>query len=104
MTVSKLIVAASLVLSSSAFAGECLLSITRVPCPGKDVEAFKPYAGQKTTEEKKSSADAVACTKEAEKASKIVRKGTLAKKTVLAKFDGAAVDGGKEFVGTSECK
>ena len=88
--------------ASLSFAGDCVMKIKRDACPGKDTEAYKPYNGKKETEEKKSAADAAACEKEADKASKIVRKGTLSAKTVTASFDGK--DLGKTFSGTAECK
>jgi uncharacterized protein YdeI (BOF family) len=74
--------------ASSAFA-ECKLSITRTACPGKETEAFKPYDGKTTTEETiKKATTQDACVKEGEKASKIVRKGTLSKKAVKISFEG----------------
>lgn len=73
-------------------AGECMLSIDRTPCEGKETEARKPYSGKNPTEEKKEKAKTEAdCLKEGEKASKIIRKGTLAKKVVTVTFDGKEV-------------
>lgn len=89
-------------LGSSAFAGDCVIKTKREACPGKETEAYKPYNGKQETEDKKSAADAAACAAEAEKGSKIVRKGTLSKKTTSAMFDGK--DLGKSFTGTSDCK
>lgn len=77
------------------------MTIKRDACAGKEAAAYKPYNGKVETEEKKTVADVAACKAEAAKAAKIVRKGTLSKKTVTAKFDGA--DAGVE-TGTSECK
>lgn len=89
-------------LSSLASASECLLSITRTPCAGKEAEALKPYEGKATTEEKKKSPTADACAKAGEKAAKILRKGTLESKSVVASFDGAAVTG-SPFSDKSAC-
>lgn len=86
---------------STAFSGECVLSVDRKACAGKETDAFKPYQGKNPTEEKKSVSDEAACKSQAEKASKIVRKGVLTSKKVVAKFDGK--DAGT-FEGVSECK
>jgi len=102
MSLMKLTAALVLFSSISAQAGDCVLKIAREACPGKETEAYKPYNGKKETEEKKSAADEAACKKEADKAAKIVRKGTLSAKTVSATFDGKAVAG--DFKGKSECK
>jgi hypothetical protein len=83
-------------------AAECVLKIDRTPCEGKEAEARKPYAGKNPTEEKRDSAKTAAdCLTEGEKASKIVRKGTLAKKVVTVLFDGKEV-GKKED--SASCK
>jgi len=92
----------SIVFSSAAFAGDCVLKIDRKACPGKETDALKPYNGKNPTEEKKSADSVEKCTKIAEDAAKIVRKGTLSDKTVTASFDGK--DLGKPFTGTSACK
>ncbi len=102
MTIMKLTAALVLFSSISAQAGDCVLKISREACPGKETEAFKPYNGKKETEEKKAAGDEAACKKEAEKAAKIVRKGTLTSKSVTATFDGKAVTG--DFKSSSECK
>lgn len=96
-----LLVAATL-FSQLAFAGDCVITIERKACPGKEVDALKPYNGKNPTEESKKLDSADACEKFAEKSSKIVRKGTLSGKKVTVKFDGK--DLGKTFDGTSECK
>lgn len=76
--------------------GECTLKIDRTPCPGKDTEVYKPYAGKNPTEEKRPKVKtADDCLKEGEKSAKIVRKGLIAKKHVTVSF------GGKE-AGTKE--
>lgn len=88
--------------SQAVFAGECVLAITRTACPGKEAEAFKPYDGKTTTEEKKKLSSAGACIKAGEGAARIIRKGTLSGKSVEAKFDGAAV-AGSPFSAKAEC-
>lgn len=79
---------AAMILAAPIAKAECVLVTDRTACPGKETEAFKPYAGKNPTEEKSKAASADLCLKDAEKASKIVRKGTLEKKVVTAKFDG----------------
>ena len=77
------------------------MKIKRDACAGKEAAAYKPYNGKTETEEKKTVGDEAACKAEAKKAAKIVRKGTLTKKTVSAMFDGK--DAGTES-DTAECK
>jgi hypothetical protein len=72
-------------------APECTLTIDRTPCPGKEADAVKPYSGKNPTDEKTKAKDEAACIKDAEKAVKIIRKGTLSKKVAVAKFDGKEV-------------
>lgn len=97
-----LMIAATIAFAQMSFAGDCELSISRKACAGKETEALKPYNGQNPTTEKSTTADADACAKKAEKASKIIRKGTLTEKSVSAKFDGK--DTGKSFTDKAECK
>lgn len=97
----KFIVIGLLVSSVSAMAGECVITIDRKACPGKETDAFKPYNGKNPTEEKKSQDSAGACEKWAEKSAKIVRKGTLTEKKVTAKFDGKDVKGSSD---KADCK
>ena len=98
----KIIIATILLATSSVFAGECKISITRKACAGKEAEAFKPYNGKETTEEVKSQDSIEKCSAFAEKSAKIVRKGTLTQKIVKGTFDGK--DLGKEFSDKAECK
>lgn len=98
---TAIIVAAFLAGSIAMAADECNLSIDRTPCPGKEEEARKPYSGKNPTDEKTKAKDAEVCMKDAEKAAKIVRKGTLSKKIVTAKFGGKDL-GKKEY--SAECK
>ena len=92
----------STILAHSAVAGECSISVDRKACPGKESDALKPYDGKNPTEEKIAKATtAENCTKEGEKAAKIARKGTLAKKTVTISFDGKKIG---EKSAESECK
>lgn len=94
--------ALTLLCATPAFAGECVLKIKRTACAGKEAEAYKPYMGKVETTEKKEAADEKVCGELAEKAAKIVRKGTLTAKDVMASFDGK--DLGKTFSDKVECK
>lgn len=90
-TLTLVLFASALVLGPVAHAAECMLSIDRTACEGKQEAAMKPYAGKNPTEEKTKAKDAEGCMKDAEKAAKIIRKGTLTKKVVTATFDGKEV-------------
>jgi hypothetical protein len=80
-----------------AFGAECTFSVKRYACPGKDKEAFKPYGGKQETQETKKVGSLDACKAAAESNCPIVRKGTLLKKEVKAKFNGTDIDGGKNL-------
>lgn len=97
-----LAIATTVMMGQFAFAGECTITIDRKACPGKEVDALKPYNGKNPTEESKKLDTAEACEKWGEKSAKIVRKGTLSNKKVTVKFDGK--DLGKTFDEKSECK
>lgn len=97
-----LLISSILGFSTLASAGECELKIKRGACPGKEAEAYKPYMGKVQTSEKKEAADEKACLDLADKASKIVRKGTLNSKEVTASFGGK--DLGKTFSDKAECQ
>jgi hypothetical protein len=97
----RIITTTALFIAIPAFAGDCVLSITRDACPGKEDAAFKPYGGKQTTEEKKSAGSEGECKTHGEKAAKILRKGTLSGKKVVATFDGKAAG---EFSDKAECK
>ncbi|WP_374076754.1 hypothetical protein [Bdellovibrio bacteriovorus] len=96
------LIVSMLLMGQMAFAGDCVISIDRKACAGKETEAMKPYNGKNPTEETKKLDNEEACGKWAEKSSKIVRKGTLTEKIVSAKFDGK--DLGKTFADKAECK
>lgn len=96
------LIVSMLLMGQMAFAGDCVISIDRKACTGKETEAMKPYNGKNPTEETKKLDNEEACSKWAEKSSKIIRKGTLTEKKVSAKFDGK--DLGKTFTDKAECK
>lgn len=98
-----ILVTTIILMGQFAFAGDCELTTNRKACPGKEDAALKPYKGQNPhTDKPAKAADEAACLKMAETSSKIIRKGTLAEKSVTAKFDGK--DLGKTFSDKAECK
>jgi hypothetical protein len=80
-----------------AWAGDCELTITRTACPGKTKEAMAPYNDVNPTIEKKSAGSPRVCIEIAKKSCRIIRRGTLSKKDIVAKFDGVLVDGTKDI-------
>jgi hypothetical protein len=102
MKLLSLCILSSILLSSAAFAGDCSITIDRTPCPGKEAEARKPYDGKNPTTDKAPKATtAEACIAEGEKSVKIVRKGTLSKKSAKITFDGKAL---AEKADEKDCK
>ncbi len=83
-------------------AAECKMKITRQPCPGKAVEALKPYDGQKETVEVKELKALEACLEAAEKSAKILRKGQFSDKKVTVSFDGKELT--QTFEDQRDCK
>ena len=91
-----------LTLTSNVFAADCVISVNRTACAGKEAEMLKPYEGKNPTEEKEAKATtAELCKAAGEKAAKIVRKGIIAKKATKATFDGKVVG---EASTEKECK
>ena len=83
--------------SAPTMAGECVMKVTRSACPGKDADSYAKCNGQKSCEEKKKTGSADACAKEATKSCQNKRFDVTQDKSVMATFDGAAVEGGKDF-------
>ena len=82
---------------STAFAGECILNVTREACPGKEKESYEKCKGQKSCNENKKTGSAEACAKEAVKACQNKRLDQTKSKVIKAKFAGAELEGGKDF-------
>ena len=93
-------VLAALLLSfaiGSAFAGECVLQITRTACPGQEKESYSKCDGKPGCTESVPAASASQCALKA-KASCTNKRYEITKyKKVSATFDGAGVEGGKDF-------
>ena len=87
---------------ASAADGECEITTQRTACPGKEAEVLKPYDGKNPTVDIRAAASAEVCKATAEQSSKIVRKGTLKGKNVVARFN---KDSNQkfEFSDSSEC-
>jgi hypothetical protein len=90
---------ASLAFAAVAQAGECTLNVTRTACPGKEKESFSKCNGAPACDEVKKTGSAEACAKEAVKACDNVgaRQKITRSKVITAKFNGAPVEGGKNF-------
>jgi len=82
---------------NSAFAGECVIHVTRTACPGKELESYKKCNGKQSCEEIKETATAEACGNEALKACENARLDITKSKVITATFDDQPVDGGKNF-------
>ncbi len=83
--------------ATTAIAGDCVISVTRTACPGKEAESYKKCDGKQSCEELKETASAEACAKEALKACDNARVEITKSKVITASFDGASVQGGKNF-------
>ncbi len=90
---------ASLTFAPVATAGECNLTVSRTACPGKEKESYSKCNGVQKCDEVKTADSAAACGKEAVKACDNVgpRQKITKSKVITAKFDGAMVEGGKNF-------
>lgn len=88
-----------LMLASSAWAGECKISVTRTACPGKEVESYKKCDGKASCDEVKKTATAESCAKAALAACENVgdRQKITKSKEIKAEFDGKPVENGKNF-------
>jgi hypothetical protein len=93
------ILAVCALLAGSASAGECLLTVTRTACKGKEADSYAKCGGDKTCDDVKKTATAADCAVEALKAciNTPERQGVTKSKVVTARFEGAAVEGGKNF-------
>ncbi len=99
MSIRHRVFAVALVLFSvgNAFAADCVLSITRTACPGQEKESFSKCDGKASCEETVPAASASQCTLKAKSACANKRLDVTKYKKVTAKYDGTAIDGGKDF-------
>ncbi|MEI6803322.1 MAG: hypothetical protein WCK83_09160 [Burkholderiales bacterium] len=81
----------------NALAADCVLSITRSACPGQEKESFSKCDGKASCDETVPAASASQCTLKAKSACSNKRLDVTKYKKVTAKYDGAPIDGGKDF-------
>ncbi len=86
-----LAVVAGMVLSASAYAGVCELTVTRTACAGKEADSYKKCDGKASCAVKKKADNEAACVKAAEEECVNSRTEITKSKTVSAKFDGKEV-------------
>lgn len=100
MSSTKNSVLASLLLCltmGSAFAGDCVLQVTRTACPGQEKESFSKCDGKASCNESVPAATGSLCVIKAKSACKNKRFEITKYKKITATFDGAALEGGKDF-------
>ena len=83
--------------SSSALAGECKMTVTRVACPGHEETCYSKCAGKPSCDEVKKTGSAESCQREAVKNCHVFRPGETKSKKVSATFEGKPLEGGKNF-------
>lgn len=94
---SVYVVALLLFVSGVASAADCVIHVTRTACPGQDKESFSKCNGNASCDEKALVVSASQCASKA-KASCANSRLTITKyKKITADYDGAAVEGGKDF-------
>ena len=81
----------------SAYAGDCVLQITRTACPGQENESFSQCNGKPGCTESVPAASASQCALKAKSSCANKRLDITKYKKVSATYDGAAVEGGKDF-------
>jgi hypothetical protein len=91
---------------SAAYAGQCEIQVTRIPCPGQEAECLKKCEGKaKCTPDdknccvdiKKKVSSPEACVQEALKNCPSFRPGVTRAKKISAIYDGKPLDGGKDY-------
>jgi hypothetical protein len=91
-------VALFLCASGVAYAGECVLHVTRTACPGQETVSYSKCNGAQSCDEKKSAASASQCAAKAKKEGCANSRYEITKyKKVTATYDGVPVQGGKDF-------
>ncbi len=80
-----------------ASAGECVLEVTRTACPSMEKESFSKCDGKASCKETVPAASSSQCALKAKAGCANKRLDVTKYKKVSATYDGAAVDGGKDF-------
>jgi len=81
----------------NAYAGECVIKVTRTACPGKEAESYKKCDGKQSCEDIQETDTAAACAEAALKACYNARLDITKSKVITATFDNVPVEGGKNF-------
>jgi hypothetical protein len=81
----------------SAHAGDCVLQVTRTACPGQEKESYTKCDGKASCNESVPAASASQCALKAKTACSNKRYDVTKNKKISATYDGAGVDGGKDF-------
>ena len=99
MWINKSVLAASVLsfVMGSALAGECVLQVARTACPTKETESYSKCGGKAGCNETVPAASASQCSLKAKAGCTNKRYDVTKYKKVTATYDGAAVDGGKDF-------
>lgn len=91
------VLVAAFVCTSSAFAADCVLHITRTACPGQEKESFSKCDGKKSCDESKPASSQSQCVSKAKSSCANSRLTVTKYKAVTASFDGKQIEGGKDF-------
>ena len=94
---SAYVVASFLFFSGVASAADCVLHVTRTACPGQEKESFSKCKGTASCDEKVLATSASQCASKAKISCANSRLTTTKYKKITADFDGATVEGGKDF-------
>lgn len=91
------VVALFLFVSGVASAADCVLHVTRTACRGQEKESFSKCKGNVSCDEKVLVTSASQCAIKAKASCKNSRLAITKYKKITADFDGATVEGGKDF-------
>lgn len=86
-----------LFVSGAASAADCVLHVTRTACPGQEKESFSKCKGTASCDEKVLAVSASMCASKAKSGCSNSRLTITKYKKITADFDGAAIEGGKDF-------
>jgi hypothetical protein len=94
----RLIAAALLSFSvCAAYAGECVLQVTRTACPAKEKESFSKCDGKPGCDEAVPAASASQCALKAKAGCANKRLDVTKAKKITARYDGTSIEAGKDF-------
>ena len=91
----------ALLIPQIIWGAECRIKTEREPCKGQEQEALEPYNLKQNTEEVFQLKNVDLCLQKAKKSAKIVREGTIAKKTVTVHFAGQKLE--QSFTDSQAC-